>query len=437
MDPRETPPEPPTPTADARGPRWRRILAIVLVVLASIMLLLSAVAVWSKRTLLDTNRFGGIVEDVVADPEVANAVATRVSDEATQLLVDSGRIQSLLPSQLDRLEPVIIGALGSFVEEQTARLLETEEVQQLFVRAAERAHSAALRLLEGDGLLDSSALTVQDGTVTLNLIPIVQQTLLRLQERGVIPADVDLPEVGEEVTVPEQVASLASSLGVQLDDDFGQITVYHSDRLADAQTTVAEAQRALAIFQRAVVLIVIVALVLIALALIVSTNRWRTLAQLGIGAVLVMVLAFVIVNRVVDNVPQAIGAPGARAATATLLESATAGLRRGLALIAVLGIAAAIVGYVFGRSTSARELRARTSGAATAGAAGVGGWARRLVTAHPDGARVTVLAVAALVLLIWGLSWLSLAVAAVIGVGGLVAIAALTPAAAEPEPATV
>jgi hypothetical protein len=415
-----------------REPRWRRILAVVLVVLASLILLVAVIGVWAKRTVLDTNRFGGIVSDVVAEPEVTDAVAVRVADEVTTLLQDGGQIQQLLPDQLQRIEPVIIGALSGFVEEQTAKLLATDEVQNLLVGAAETAHRAALRILEGDGLLDGGGLTVEDGTVTLNLVPIVQRVLLLLQDRGVIPADVELPAVGAEVTVPEQVQRIGTALGVELDDDFGQITVYESDRLSDAQATVAEAQRALAIFQRGVVLLVIVALVLIALALIVSPNRWRTLAQLGIGAALVMVLAFVIVNRVVENVPASIEAPGAQAATATLLESATAGLRRGLALIGLLGVAAAIVGYVFGRSDSARRLRAGTTDVAVAGATGVSGWTQRLVNSHPDGARVAVLAIAALVLLVWGLSWPSLLVAAVIGIGGLMAIAALTPAAPQP-----
>jgi hypothetical protein len=405
---------------------------MVFVVLASITLLVATVAVWAKRTILDTDRFGSIVSDVVAEPEVTDAVATRVASEVATLLEDGGQIEQLLPSQLERIEPVIIGALSGFVEEQTARLLATEEVQNLLVGAAETAHRAALRILDGDGLFDSGGLTVEGGTVTLNLIPIVQRVLLQLQDRGVIPADVELPAMGEEVTVPEQVERIGTALGVDLDDDFGQITVYESDRLADAQATVAEAQRALAIFQRAVVILVVAALVLIALALVVSPNRWRTLAQLGIGGALVMVLAFVIVNRVVENVPETIHAPGAQAATATLLESATTGLRRGLALIGLLGIAAAIVGYALGRSDSARRLRAGTTGVAVAGATGVGGWARGLVGSHPDGARVVLLAIAALVLLVWGLSWVSLLVAAAIGVGGLVAVAALTPPAPPP-----
>jgi hypothetical protein len=59
-------------------------------------------------------------------------------------------------------------------------------------------------------------------------------------------------------------------------------------------------------------------------------------------------------------------------------------------------------------------------------------WARGLVGSHPDGARVVLLAIAALVLLVWGLSWVSLLVAAAIGVGGLVAVAALTPPAPPP-----
>jgi hypothetical protein len=345
---------------DDRGSTLRRILAVVLVVLSCLALLASVLAVWAKRTVLDTDRFGSIVESVVADPEVTEAVATRVSDNVVRALGDSGRLDEVIPPALQRAEPLLLGALGTFVERVVADLLATEQAQQLLVGAAERAHSRAVQLLQGDGVF-GEGLTVEDGTVTLNLVPIVQQALLGLQERGVIPADVDLPQPGDDVEVPEQIARVSAALGVQLPDDFGQVVVYQSESLADAQTTVAQAQRAVALFQRAVVGIVIATLVLIALALLVSTNRMRTLAQLGIGAALVMILAFVIVNRVVDNLPEQVQQQGARAATANILQTATSGLRRFILLLGIMGVAIAIIGYLFGRSRSAAEARARVA----------------------------------------------------------------------------
>ncbi len=50
-------------------------------------------------------------------------------------------------------------------------LLAQRETETVFRRLAERAHRAAMRLLQGDGLLDG--ISVNDGAVTLNLLPLV------------------------------------------------------------------------------------------------------------------------------------------------------------------------------------------------------------------------------------------------------------------------
>src|SRR5690606_29502750 len=96
-----------------------------------------------------------------------------------------------------------------------------------------------------------------------------------------------------------QAQQLGAALGVELPAGFGQVVVYQSDRLAQGQAALATAQRAVVLFERALVLLLAAVVVLVGLALVVSVDRWRTLAQLGLGTALAAVVAVVAVRRVV------------------------------------------------------------------------------------------------------------------------------------------
>src|SRR5205823_10762215 len=125
---------------------------------------------------------------------------------------------------------------------------------------------SAMHLLEGDGLLSSSAFSVEGGTVTLNLRALIRQVLVNLQQDGVVPSSITIPPPDAP---PLQ---LGESLGVQLPPDFGQIVVYQTNK-ANLEATLDQAQRALVVLKRSLVLLVVLALAFAIAAVLVAPNR--------------------------------------------------------------------------------------------------------------------------------------------------------------------
>ena len=117
---------------------------------------------------------------------------------------------------------------------------------------------------------------LQNGTVVLNTLPIVADVLRLLGADGLVDRAAQLPAFGGDEPPPEQIQRLADALGIEIPPDFGQIEVFSSDDLQSAQD-------ALELFRQLVVAILVATLLLVVLALVVSTRRWRTVAQLGIG----------------------------------------------------------------------------------------------------------------------------------------------------------
>jgi hypothetical protein len=155
-----------------------------------------------------------------------------------------------------------------------------------------------MRILQGDGLLNTKALTVQNGTVTLDVRPLIRQVLIRLQDEGVIPASVSIPAEGDPP------GKLAAAIGSKLPDNFGQIVVYRTDAVTQ-HATLDQAQRGLALTKRAVVLLVIVALVLAVAAVLVAVDRRRGIYRVGLGVLIGTVVLLVAARRVTAAVPRA------------------------------------------------------------------------------------------------------------------------------------
>ena len=183
-----------------------------------------------------------------------------------------------LPDSLDRLAPTMAGGLRAAVNAGLTEAFENPEVQEIIINLVRRAHAAAMRLLEGDGLVDG--ITVVDGAVTLNLLPLLDRGLTRLQSFGLL-SDVELPTLTADGDPQQQVAELESALGRDLPEDFGQLVIYESDRLADAGASVENAQRTLVLAKRGLVVLLIATVALIALTIIVARNRWRAALLLG------------------------------------------------------------------------------------------------------------------------------------------------------------
>ncbi len=369
---------------------WRKIGTIVLVVITSLLVLVASIAVWGKRTIFDTDRFTKVVASALDDPAVTGALATRLTDSAFDAAQSTGVVADNVPSQLQPLIPVIRGALRSFVEEQVDSFLASDTGQQIMVRAVSRSHRAAMRVLDGEN--PGNSVNIENGAVVLNLVPAVNAVLARVQERGVL-TDKKLPALDDSQTPQEQISALSDALGVDLKPTFGQITVYQNDKVADAETYVSLAQKIAKQIKRLVVLLVLVALLLVVVTMVVAYDRRRTAIMLGIGVATAVVLAQIAERRLVERIPKLLTDAESRAAAESVISSFTHSLGNVNIALFVIGILAALIGYM-----------ARPGGMDLRG--------------HATAARIVIGALALGALWIVGLHWWSfLLVAAFVAVG--------------------
>ncbi len=251
--------------ATARLPRWRRITIWVLIVLAGLIGLVSALTVWAQRQALETDKWVATSTRLLEDDEIRGALSLYLVDQLYENVDVAAELQESLPPAVKPLAAPIAGGLRELSVRAADTLLSRPAVQTLWEEANRRAHEAFIRIVDDEGEFLSTA----EGDVVLDLQPLVQQ----LADR------VGLTE--------EQVEE-------RLGPDAGRIVIMESEQLGTAQTAV-ELIRKLSVW------LAIAVLVLFAVAVYLAEGRRReTLRNVGITFVVVGALLLVI-RRLAGN----------------------------------------------------------------------------------------------------------------------------------------
>lgn len=329
-----------------RSPRTRNIVASVLGVLAVLLLVVGTVAVWARATATSSDRVAELAADAYDQPDVQAALSEYLTDLLFSAVDVDAALNAVLPDQLQRVEPMLAAGARSAVDRGVSALLAQPAVQDLFEQLVERAHGAAMRLLQGDGLVDG--ISVTDGEVTLNLLPLIGRAEGILQSLGLFQ-DLQLPELTAGGDPTQQIAELEEALGRDLPDDFGQLVVYQSDSIARAQVSLEQAQRAVVFAKRATWLVIALTVVLLGAAVLVAADRWRAAFMLGLGVIVAMVITRGAVERVVAGAPDVADKPGGRAAIEAIVGGAATGLMRLTALLVLLGLVVVLVAMAIRR----------------------------------------------------------------------------------------
>ncbi len=402
MTDESTVPEAASPAPKASSQRPRRILTWVAVVLAVVLFLLGTAAVWAKNTVLSSDRVVKAVDQAASDPQVIDALSARITQEIMSLVDVTGLVQGVLPSQLDAIAPIIEGAVTNQIENQVVKVVDSDAGRRILESSVRVAHAQAIKLLEGGGLSPDSAFSVQDGQVVLDIVPLVVAGIEALQDRGVIPGSFDIKSIASEVRSDRKVQALARVFGISVPENFGQIVLMDSQAVEEASSTLAAAQRALAIFQKAVFILVVLAFVMIGVAMALSVDRRRTLAQLAVGIGVGALLMRIGIDRVVAAVGRAIDKAGAKVAAVTITESLTETLARALVILAIVGLLVGLIAHL---------LRPSKDGSAS--------WLTQVVQDHADLARVVIVGVGLALLAAAGLSWISVIIVGALCVAGV------------------
>jgi hypothetical protein len=344
------------------------------------------------------------------DPEVQQALATWTTDQLMATVDPEALFEEALPERGRVLAVPLSSAVEGFVGDRVDAFFASERFEELWARATVRAHEGAVAVLRGE----RTNVVAGEEEVTVNLIPIIDAVLADILEAapGLIGSDVDLPEVSVEDVPDEARARLAEALGVDLDEDFGTLTVYDGGKLSSAQELVR-------FFDRFVVLTTVLTVVTAVAALWVSPRRRRTLLQLvGVAALVAVVIrrvAFTLQDEVVDLVRVDENRGAASVVVSAFVDPLTTAAATVLWVLAAVALVAAVTGP-YGWAVRLRDgvsrLAGWVTGAASEGVRDVrsGPW----ITDHADALRLAGYAFGVLVLWFADLTWWTLVVVAVL-----------------------
>jgi hypothetical protein len=270
-----------------RKRRVRRGIVGLLVALSCLLVVLSTTVVWAHRTLLNTDTFVGTVSPVFQHPEVDSAVAARATDQLFTELKLQSRLRNALPPKASFAAAPITNATQSYVTEKVAAALGSERFQKLWTLNLARTHEQLVAVLRGQ---KSATISTSGGYIVLNTVPLINSALKDVSglASNLTGRNVTLPTITSAELPQQAVDKLSKALGVKLPSNFGQITLVRSANLNAAQ-------RGVKAFDRLAIALPFVTVGLIALTLWLSLGRRRTLVQLLVGTLLLMI----VVRRVV------------------------------------------------------------------------------------------------------------------------------------------
>ncbi len=361
------------PSAPARKlPRWRRALVAILVIVSIVLVPVAGLTVWVRNLVLDTDKYVDTVAPLASNKAITDNVANRITDKLFSQVNVEQQAKDALPERAQFLAAPIASGVETFTREAATRALASDKFKNLWRNANERAHAAVVKALTGEG----KNVSIKNGKVVLDLTPIIETVIQRLDDRG--------------VTVFDSVARDASKKNLQVE-------------LFDA-SQVEKARRAVHLLDRLRIVLVVLVFVVLAIALLLSGNRRRTLMRWGLGVVVAMAITAAMLALARSAFLDVAKNRDSAAATFDILTSL---LRNSLRTIAVLGLVVAVAAFLSGPSRLA--VRTRDGARRLVGGLGrqadrtgwepgpVGAW----VAAHKAVLRVAGVAVAFLILFAW------------------------------------
>jgi hypothetical protein len=314
------PTDPPPPSAP-RGGRLKGIGAFALVVVATLLLIVSALAVWVDRVALQTATWTNTSTELLAEPAITTPLSVFIANQVDTRLQIEEQVTAALPPRAAPLAPTIAAAVNDVVQRTAERVLVTPRTEAIWARIMSNAHRELIAVLDG-----RTPASQPDGSVTIDLAPLIADT-------------------AAEVGVP--AARLAS-----LPPDAGKITILPGERLDTVRTAV-RALRAVANW------LALICFLLYAAAIWLAADRRRQLLRVGFGLVVAAIVLAVARAGIGGYLPGAVaktaeGEDATRAAWHIVSEP----LGDAILTIFVLGLLTAVAAWLGGAGARATRVRA-------------------------------------------------------------------------------
>ncbi|MGA7688446.1 MAG: hypothetical protein WCA29_04360 [Jiangellales bacterium] len=331
-----------------RTRRARLVGAWVAGTIAVLAVVLALLTVWTFRTLNNTDLFVDRVGSIVEQPEVAAAIGDAAAAELVNALDLEQRLSDALPEEVAVAAGPISNAAQGYLAQGTAALVASDAFQTAWDASLAAGHKVTIGVLSGS---DTTAIENTDGTVVLNLTPVVNSLVAEGADflSGLLDRDVNAPELtGDDIDAA--IAALEQQLGTDLPADFGQIVLFQSDDLASAQL-------AYQVARTSAWLAPLAALVMVLIALAVAPNRVRAALGIAIGVALGMLLVAIALEPLQSTLLDAVADDGLANAVAASFSTVLSSLRSGIVVVTVLGVIAAALMFLTGRSSAAERSR--------------------------------------------------------------------------------
>lgn len=335
--------------------------------IASLLVPVSILGLWTRNQLLDTDRYVQTVAPLASDPTVQTSVTDRVTEALYDSIDVKAKVAEALPDRGAFLAAPISLGIENLIHQIVDRLVHSEQFAKLWVDANRVAHSKLVDVLENSA--------DRKGAVTVDLSGIAQTAATKLSDLGI---DIFPKAAG---TTPSE------------------LTVFQSDELAKVQSAVK-------LFDTLATVLPWVTIALLVAAVFVFANHRRGVAAAFGGLLagaLLTIAAFAIARWFyLGALPS-----GSSTATATaVFDTLTRFVRGSTRVVATVGLVGLVATLLAGPSRPAVALRRGVSGAlGRAGdeAAGHGvalGAFGTFVAEYVMAIRVAIIAVVVLVLVI-------------------------------------
>jgi len=337
------------------GSRGRRVLAAAFWLLASLLVLVGGVTLWAHQTLLTSDGWGGIVEDVISEEEVTDAISVVLVDRLSQSLGVRELVADNLPGP-DILAGALTATVQSRITDTVANFAQTDAFQQAFVNVNEAAHDAAIAAIRGG---DSEALTSQYGILTLNIFPLIEGLLDSLQDAGVIDESRQIPDLSTFEASDQTIALVETVLGRDIPDDVGTIVLIDSEYLDLVQTVVRW-------FDLITVVMLLLWALFTGLALWLSRKRVRMVLWLSGGAIAALLAGRFLTRLLLEALTRRQPELEARVVVSAIIDAAVDSLMWFTFVLMAVAVIVAIVSVVYERRSqlerSSMETPPRTIG---------------------------------------------------------------------------
>ena len=349
-----------------------RILVGTLFVLATVIGIVTVLAVWVNRQALNTDNWTDTSSQVLADEHVQNALAAYTVNQLFSSGAVQAQVKAALPAQFQGLAGTISGGLQQVAGQGAPKVLASPQVQDAWRTANHAAHATFMKIIEGG----SPVVGTGGGTVTLNLRAIVDQLAKTLGvEEQVAAARSKLQQNAGAVQ------GAAAKAGITLPPSSGQLVIMRSDQLKTAQD-IASAINGLAI------VLPLITFALFTLAVWLSKGRRRPALRTTGWCFVAIGLIVLLVRRVLGNyiVDSLVKNESNKQAVHDVWTIATSMLYDIAIALAIFGLILVVAAWLAGETRPATALRRALA---------------PTLRDRPASAYITVFA-ALLLLIIWG-----------------------------------